>query len=255
MSGEHGDGLARSSYNPKLFGPALYAALQEVKAAFDPANLMNPGKIVNAPSPADNLRYGPAYTTIELETVFNWESDGSYAQAIEMCNGAGVCRKLDIGTMCPSFMATKDERESTPRPRQRPAQRTGRAHPARGVVRARDLRDYAPVPGLQGVQDRMPLRRGHGEDQIRISGALLPCPRRAALQPHDGLAAGDRRVDVQAGALGLYAAGQLGAAHAGRQGRHVADRGTPAADHARVMPTSLSRSGSIAARPTIARSP
>ena len=113
MSGEHGDGLARSAYNPKLFGLELYAAMQEVKAAFDPDNLMNPGKIVNPPSPAESLRFGPDYATIELETVFDWGADGGYAGAIEMCNGAGVCRKLDIGTMCPSFMATKDEREST----------------------------------------------------------------------------------------------------------------------------------------------
>ncbi|MCX6047235.1 MAG: FAD-binding protein [Chloroflexi bacterium] len=113
MSGEHGDGYARSALNPKVFGPTLYKALQDVKQLFDPENLMNPGKIVNAPPLTDNLRMGPTYQTIQLQTVFDWGADGGYASAIEMCNGAAVCRKLGAGTMCPSFMATKDEHDTT----------------------------------------------------------------------------------------------------------------------------------------------
>ncbi|MCA9113379.1 MAG: hypothetical protein KDA52_25795, partial [Planctomycetaceae bacterium] len=113
MSGEHGDGFARSAYNPKLFGETLYNALRETKAIFDPHNLMNPGKIVDAPLPTENLRMGPTYQTIELQTVFDWGADGGYAPAIEMCNGAGVCRKLGGGTMCPSYMATRDEHDTT----------------------------------------------------------------------------------------------------------------------------------------------
>jgi FAD/FMN-containing dehydrogenase/Fe-S oxidoreductase len=113
MSGEHGDGLARSAFNPRLFGPTLYGALQEVKQLFDPHNLMNPGKIVDAGSPLEHLRMGPTYQTITLDTVFDWGSDGGYAPAIEMCNGAAVCRKLGAGTMCPSYMATKDEHDTT----------------------------------------------------------------------------------------------------------------------------------------------
>lgn len=113
MSGEHGDGLARSVHNPKLFGPTLYAALQEVKRTFDPHNLMNPGKVVDAPPLTENLRMGPTYQTIKLETVFDWGPDGGYAPAIEMCNGAAVCRKLGAGTMCPSYMATRDEHDTT----------------------------------------------------------------------------------------------------------------------------------------------
>lgn len=113
MSGEHGDGLARSIQNEKLFGPALYAALQAVKRTFDPDTLLNPGKIVDAPSPVENLRFGPDYQTIELHTVFDWGADGGYAPAIEMCNGAGVCRKLGAGSMCPSYMATRDEHDTT----------------------------------------------------------------------------------------------------------------------------------------------
>ena len=113
MSGEHGDGFARSAYNPKLFGETLYNALRETKAIFDPHNLMNPGKIVDAPLPTENLRMGPTYQTIKLQTVFDWGADGGYAPAIEMCNGAGVCRKLGAGTMCPSYMATRDEHDTT----------------------------------------------------------------------------------------------------------------------------------------------
>ena len=113
MSGEHGDGFARSIYNVKLFGDTLYGAMRAAKAIFDPQNLMNPGKIVEGPSPTDNLRMGPNYHTIELQTVFDWGADGGYAPAIEMCNGAGVCRKLGAGTMCPSYMATRDEHDTT----------------------------------------------------------------------------------------------------------------------------------------------
>ncbi|MDQ3248952.1 MAG: FAD-binding oxidoreductase, partial [Chloroflexota bacterium] len=113
MSGEHGDGFARSALNPKVFGPTLYGALQRVKGIFDPDNRMNPGKIVDAPPLTENLRMGPEYHTIPLQTVFDWGADGGYAPAIEMCNGAAVCRKLGAGTMCPSYMATKDEKDTT----------------------------------------------------------------------------------------------------------------------------------------------
>jgi ferredoxin len=113
MSGEHGDGLSRSVLNPRLFGPTLYAALQTVKRTFDPHNLLNPGKIVDAPPLTENLRMGPDYKPIELTTIFDWQADHGFAGAIEMCNGAGVCRKLGAGTMCPSYMATKDEHDTT----------------------------------------------------------------------------------------------------------------------------------------------
>lgn len=113
MSGEHGDGYARSALNPRLFGPALYAALRQVKETFDPQGIMNPGKIVNAPPLTENLRMGANYQTIELQTIFDWSDDNGFAGAIEMCNGAGVCRKVGAGTMCPSYMATQDEKDTT----------------------------------------------------------------------------------------------------------------------------------------------
>jgi Fe-S oxidoreductase len=143
MSGEHGDGLARSALNPKLFGPQLYATLQEVKRTFDPTNLLNPGKIVNAPPITQNLRYGPTYQTIELKTVFDWSSDGGFAAAVEMCNGAGVCRKLGAGSMCPSFMATKDEHDTT----------RGRANALRNALAGRIPHEELYTDEMYGVMD------------------------------------------------------------------------------------------------------
>jgi FAD/FMN-containing dehydrogenase/Fe-S oxidoreductase len=113
MSGEHGDGLARSYLNERLFGPRIYQAFKQVKAALDPQNRMNPGKVVDGPSPVENLRYGKAYKTIDVPTTFDFSRDGGLAGAVELCNGAGVCRKLQSGTMCPSFMVTRDEEHST----------------------------------------------------------------------------------------------------------------------------------------------
>ena len=111
MSGEHGDGLVRSVWVEKMFGPRLYAAFREVKRAFDPEGIMNPGKIVDAPPMTENLRVTPKSRSLDLKTGFAF-SEGGFAGAIEMCNGQGACRKLD-GTMCPSYMVTRDEEHST----------------------------------------------------------------------------------------------------------------------------------------------
>jgi len=113
MSGEHGDGLARSHWNKKLFGPQLYTAFQDVKRAFDPRNILNPGKIVNAPPMTENLRYGPAYRTVDFPTHFSFDKEGGFARAVERCIGVGACRKTLDGTMCPSYMATLEEEHST----------------------------------------------------------------------------------------------------------------------------------------------
>jgi len=113
MSGEHGDGLARSHFNEKVFGPRVYDAFKRLKAAFDPAGIMNPGKVVDAPAMTDNLRYGRDYRAEELPVVYPYQRHGGFAGAVELCNGAGVCRKELVGTMCPSFMATREEEHST----------------------------------------------------------------------------------------------------------------------------------------------
>jgi FAD/FMN-containing dehydrogenase/Fe-S oxidoreductase len=113
LSGEHGDGLARSEWNEKMFGPRLYRAFQRVKAAFDPNQLLNPGKIVAAPPMTENLRYPPGYDPIEPPTIFDYSKQQGFLRSIEMCNGSGVCRKTQGGAMCPSYRATRDEADST----------------------------------------------------------------------------------------------------------------------------------------------
>jgi Fe-S oxidoreductase len=113
MSGEHGDGLARSHLNEKLFGQQLYKAFCDVKSAFDPDHRMNPGKIVKAPPMTENLRYGTTYRTIPINTHYDFSREGGFATAVELCNGAGVCRKKNEGVMCPSYMATLEDKHST----------------------------------------------------------------------------------------------------------------------------------------------
>ena len=143
MSGEHGDGLARSYLHPRLFGPELYGALRRVKDVFDPDNRMNPGKIIDAPPSTENLRFGQEYDTIDLPNVFDWSTDFGYAGAIEMCNGAGVCRKLGAGAMCPSYIATRDERDTT----------RGRANALRNALSGRIPREELLSPQMYEVMD------------------------------------------------------------------------------------------------------
>ncbi len=124
LSSEHGDGRARSPFNRAFFGAELYGLYEEVKRTFDPRGLLNPGMITGAAPMTENLRYGAAYTTRHIKTHLDWSQDEGLDQAIEMCNGAGVCRKTDTGTMCPSFMATREEEHST----------RGRANALRAVL-------------------------------------------------------------------------------------------------------------------------
>jgi Fe-S oxidoreductase/FAD/FMN-containing dehydrogenase len=112
-SGEHGDGLVRSAYNEKFFGPKLYQAFREVKQLFDPENRMNPGKIVDAQPITENLRYGEKYHDNSFPTEYKYREDESFENAVHMCTGVGECRKILGGTMCPSFKATRDEEHST----------------------------------------------------------------------------------------------------------------------------------------------
>ncbi|MCA9306769.1 MAG: FAD-binding protein [Phycisphaerales bacterium] len=119
MSGEHGDGRARGPLLERYFGPELMGAFREVKALFDPHHLLNPGNIV---SPGDiasiheTTRVRPHGANLPhgaIETYFDYSAEGGFDHAVELCNGSGVCRKKQGGTMCPSYMATLDERHST----------------------------------------------------------------------------------------------------------------------------------------------
>ena len=115
LSGEHGDGQAKAEFLPIMYGPEIMQAMEEFKAIWDPANRLNPGKVVNAYRADENLRMGPAYKTVTLATKLTFESpEGDGMQrALERCIGMGKCRSLDGGTMCPSFRATREERFST----------------------------------------------------------------------------------------------------------------------------------------------
>ncbi|WP_263844602.1 FAD-binding and (Fe-S)-binding domain-containing protein [Roseobacter sinensis] len=118
-SGEHGDGIVRSEFHDKMFGPRIVSAFEDVKARFDPKGLMNPGKIVHAPAMDDRrvFRYGPNYSVPEFDTALDWSAwpgaAGGFQGAVEMCNNNGACRKLKDGVMCPSFRATRNERDAT----------------------------------------------------------------------------------------------------------------------------------------------
>ncbi len=117
VSGEHGDGIARSEWNERMFGTEIIAAFRRIKNAADPDNIFNPGKIVaqnsgGVPQMDRRLRFGEDYRTQAWTSRLDFSSQAGLAGAIEQCNGAGVCRKLD-GVMCPSFQATREEMHST----------------------------------------------------------------------------------------------------------------------------------------------
>jgi FAD/FMN-containing dehydrogenase/Fe-S oxidoreductase len=143
LSGEHGDGRARSPFNETLYGPRLYDAFRQVKRTFDPKGILNPGNIVDAPPMTEHLRYGPEYRTWEPDTLLDFSGQGGFAGAVEMCNGIGVCRKKLEGTMCPSYMATLDEEHST----------RGRANALRAVLSGKVLRSDFTGRRLHEVLD------------------------------------------------------------------------------------------------------
>ncbi len=118
-SGEHGDGLVRSEFHETMFGSRIIEDFREVKHRFDPGNVLNPGKIVDAPK-MDNralFRYPPDYRVRELKTALDWSAwpgaGGGFQGAVEMCNNNGACRKLEGGVMCPSYRATRNEKDVT----------------------------------------------------------------------------------------------------------------------------------------------
>jgi Fe-S oxidoreductase len=113
LSGEHGDGFVRSPFMRQMFGPVLYEAFREIKRTFDPLGILNPGKIVDAPPLTANLRFGAGYQTPNPATWFDYSEYGGLGGAVEMCSGVGACRKKLSGTMCPSYMATREESDTT----------------------------------------------------------------------------------------------------------------------------------------------
>ncbi|MEA1897420.1 MAG: FAD-linked oxidase C-terminal domain-containing protein [Bacteroidota bacterium] len=115
LSGEHGDGRLRGEFIPIMIGEKNYQLLKRMKDAWDPNHIFNPGKIVDSPRMNTFLRYEPGIKTLDIDTIFDFSSTDGYIRAAEMCTGSGDCRKSELigGTMCPSFMATRDEKNST----------------------------------------------------------------------------------------------------------------------------------------------
>src|SRR5215210_7648976 len=113
ISGEHGDGLSRSEFLEKMYGREILRAFSEVKRLFDPEGMMNPGVIVDPPPMDRQLRIGPGRKRLAIDTNLDFSEQGNFAAAVELCNGSGLCRKKTGGTMCPSYMVTLDEKDTT----------------------------------------------------------------------------------------------------------------------------------------------
>lgn len=115
LSGEHGDGRLRGEFIPLMVGEQNYALLKQIKEAWDPHHIFNPNKIVDTPRMNTSLRYEPGKETKEVETIFDFSKDLGILRAAEKCNGTAACRKTEVtgGTMCPSYMATRNENDST----------------------------------------------------------------------------------------------------------------------------------------------
>ena len=143
ISSEHGDGRARSPFLERMYGPRIMGAFRELKRAFDPDHRLNPGNIVGRTDVTESLRYGAGYTTWEPVTLLDFGKQGGFAAAVEMCNGVGECRKKLEGTMCPSYMATRDEEHST----------RGRANALRAVLSGRLPRSEFTGRRLYEVMD------------------------------------------------------------------------------------------------------
>ena len=176
-SGEHGDGLVRSEFHETMFGSRIVRAFETVKDAFDPNNMLNPGRIVRPPRMDDRtlFRYGRAMRrSRDFTPKLDWSDHpgplGGMLGAVEMCNNNGTCRAFDAGVMCPSYRVTRDETHLT----------RGRANTLRlaltGQLGADAMASDAvgrrdgTVRLLQGVPARMPDRRRYGEDEDRGAG-------------------------------------------------------------------------------------
>jgi FAD/FMN-containing dehydrogenase/Fe-S oxidoreductase len=142
-SSEHGDGLARSEFNRRVFGDDLYAAMQETKLLFDPGNRMNPGKIVNAPAMTEHLRDAAQPARPVLATRLRFDVPGGMRGAADRCMNIGLCRKASTGVMCPSYMATRDEEHST----------RGRANALLYALSQQDPRAALGSDRLHGILD------------------------------------------------------------------------------------------------------
>ena len=143
MTGEHGDGIVRSCWIEKTYGPVLVDAFREVKRLFDSDGVLNPHKIVDPWPMTEHLRYGASFTARSPKTHLDFTTHGGMAGLVGMCSGVGQCRQRLVGTMCPSFMATDDEQHTT----------RARANALRVALSDRGLLDGLDDPHLAEVMD------------------------------------------------------------------------------------------------------
>lgn len=158
LSGEHGDGRVRAGFLPLMIGAENYELLRQIKRSWDPAGLFNPGKIIDAPPMTEDLRYLPVPADPLPETAFDYSSSGGLLRLAEKCNGSGDCRKLSFsgGTMCPSYRATRNERDST----------RGRANALREVLTMDTRQDPFLHPALEKAMELC----------ISCKGCTAECP-------------------------------------------------------------------------------
>ncbi|MGH3205833.1 MAG: FAD-linked oxidase C-terminal domain-containing protein, partial [Streptosporangiaceae bacterium] len=177
-SSEHGDGLARSEFNRRVFGDELYAAMQETKRLFDPENRMNPGKIVNAPAMTDHLRDAAPPPAPALATRLRFEGPGGMRGAADRCMNIGLCRKESTGVMCPSYMATRDEEHST----------RGRANALLHALSMPDPRAALGNDRLHGILDLcLECKACKSECPLGVDMAALKTEALAAYQDQHGV--------------------------------------------------------------------
>src|SRR5690606_13573521 len=115
LSGEHGDGRLRGEFIPVMIGDHNYKLIRDLKKTWDPQNIFNPGKIVDTPPMDTNLRFERDQEMRELDTLLDFSENHGFLRAAEQCNGSGDCRKTELsgGTMCPTYMATRQEKDTT----------------------------------------------------------------------------------------------------------------------------------------------
>lgn len=145
LSGEHGDGRLRGEFIPIMVGDSNYELMKQVKAAWDPLGVFNQGKITATPGMDTSLRYDGRTTTEKFPTVFDYTSSQGFLRHIEQCNGSGDCRKSALmgGTMCPSYMATRDEHTTT----------RARANALREYITGNSGMDAMPVDAVYDLLD------------------------------------------------------------------------------------------------------
>ncbi|MFK7932515.1 MAG: FAD-binding and (Fe-S)-binding domain-containing protein, partial [Saprospiraceae bacterium] len=173
LSGEHGDGRVRAAFIPLMVGKENYALFQRIKAIWDPYHIFNPGKIVDAEPMNTSLRYEPEQPTVEPDTILDFSSAGGLLRMAEKCNGSGDCRKLaGSGVMCPSYQATRNERDTT----------RGRANVLREFLTRGDSFSELVTPSDQLTKTNNPDRFNHTEIKevmdlcISCKGCTSECP-------------------------------------------------------------------------------